>query len=159
MQKYKDYAPTGFDTRGLSADENGITDWLVLPCGRNRDSGLLDESNFTAALELIGGEGEDCQVHRFGHWACGWFELILVRPASKAHEAAAGIVARLENYPVLDEEDYGRRQYDSVVEYWAQCSVGERVELCRRARVNVFASRREDEIPDRVFDRLLEHAN
>src|SRR3990167_284451 len=131
MQKYKDYAPTGFDTRGLNAEVNGISDWLVLPCGRNRDSDLLEESNFNAAVQLIGGEGEDCQVHRFGHWACGWFELILVRPASQAHEAAAGIVARLEDYPILDEDDYGRRQYDSVVEYWAQCSVGERVELCR----------------------------
>lgn len=69
MQKYKDYSPTGFDSRGLNADLYDIGEWFVAPIGRNRDSDLLAESNWDEAFRLLGGESEQVQVHRFGHWA------------------------------------------------------------------------------------------
>jgi len=114
LQTYAEYAPTPHDPRGAFLPEQG--DWLVLPAGRNRDSDLLSESNWAAALEQLGGEGEDVEVHRFGHWACGWLEIILVRPGTDAADTAERIAARLADYPVLDEEDYSRREYESTLE-------------------------------------------
>lgn len=90
--------------------------WLVVPVGRTRDSGTLAESNFEAALGILGGESESCEVHRFGHWGPGWFEIIIVRPdrANEVHD----IESRLEDYPVLDEEDMSRREWDAMLGDW-----------------------------------------
>src|SRR5690349_11232303 len=103
MKPYREFRPTGFDPRGLALDDQ--QDWLVLPCTRNRDSDCLTESNFDAALKQLGGESDDCEVHRFRHWACGWFEIIIVRPGSAAEKEAHEIEAALDDYPVLDEMD------------------------------------------------------
>ena len=111
MQRYKDYAPTGFDSKGLSADEYDIGDFGVL-LGRNRDSGILDESNWNAALRALGGESEDVQVYRFGHWACGWIEILLIRPDTAAWDIATEIESAISAYPVLDEEDLSRREVE-----------------------------------------------
>jgi len=58
MQTYRDFRPTGFDSRGafLDADRQ---DWLVVPVGRNRDSGPLDESNFAAACGEMPADGPE----------------------------------------------------------------------------------------------------
>jgi len=93
-------------------------DWLVLPVSQTRDSGELDQSNFAQALELLGGESETVEVHRFGHWGSGWFEIIIVRPYSKAHPLALIIEERLADYPVLNEEDYSQREFDAASEFW-----------------------------------------
>ena len=71
MQIYANYAPTGFDSAGAFLPDR--QDWFVVPVGRNRDSGPASESNFKAALEMLGGESDDVEVCNFGHWACGWF--------------------------------------------------------------------------------------
>lgn len=76
--------------------------WIVAPVSRNRDSGPLDESNFASALELLGGESESCEVHRFGHWGPGWYEIIIVHP-SRAREID-DLESSLESYPVLNLE-------------------------------------------------------
>jgi len=147
MQTYREFRPTGFDAAGLGADRLGIGEWYVIPAARNRDSGPLEESNFQTALQAVGGEGADVQVHRFGHWACGWFEIVIVRPATAAAERAAELEARLEDYPVLDEEDYSRREYERAAEYWVGMGIRERAEWCARYDVSIFAARR-GEIPD-----------
>ncbi len=64
-------------------------------------------------------EQDDYKVVSFGHWATP-YDLMLVRPGSKAHETAVELADRLENYPVLDEEDFSNRecesQYQSVLD-------------------------------------------
>ena len=113
---YRDFRPTGFDPAGLNGDENGISDYLVVPVGRNRDSGIRQESNFQTALKMLGGESKKVQVHRFGHWGPGWFEIILVDPkATKKVEIAEEIRSKLEDYPLLDEDDYSRREYEDTI--------------------------------------------
>ena len=114
MQRYKEFRPTGFDCKGLALDDR--QEWFVLPCGRNRDSGCLDESNFACALKSLGGESDDVEVHRFGHWACGWFEIIIVRPESAAEKEARDIEAALADYVVLDESDFSEREYEAANE-------------------------------------------
>jgi len=116
LQAYSTYRPTGFDSAGAFLPEQ--SDWLVVPAGQNRDSGELDQSNFAAALALLGGESDTVQVYRFGHWACGWFEIIIVAPNSPAVAIAEDIAARLEDYPVLDESDFSDREWTSYAESW-----------------------------------------
>jgi hypothetical protein len=114
METYNTFRPSGFDPSGLGLQSQ--QDWLVAPVARNRDSGLLDLSNFNAALDMMGGESDNCEVHRFGHWGCGWFEIIIVKPDTPTAAIAEEIEEALENYPVLDEDDWGKREYEAYVE-------------------------------------------
>ncbi|MEI6559695.1 MAG: hypothetical protein WCO00_14930 [Rhodospirillaceae bacterium] len=116
MQKYAEYAPNAVDRPGLSLPDR--QDWLVVPTGRNRDSDLATNSNFDAALKLLGGEGDDVEVHRFRHYMCGWLEIVLVRPETVAASVAEDIESRLERYPLLNEDDVGEREHDAYVENW-----------------------------------------
>lgn len=116
MQKYSEFRPTMCDPSGAFLDDR--QDWLVVPCSRTRDTGPFEESNFDAALKLLGGESETVEVHRFGHWGPGWFEIIIVAPDSEAASKAEDIESSLENYPLLDDEDMSRREYDGFLESW-----------------------------------------
>lgn len=147
MQTYRSFAPTPFDSRGLAADRHDIGEWLVLPCSRNRDSDCLAESNFACALKELGNESDDVQVHRFGHWACGWYELILVRPDTAAASTAEEIEASLADYPVLSDDHYSELEYSEACRNWERMSVSDRVHACQKYRVSVFAARR-DEMPE-----------
>lgn len=119
MKRYHEFKPTGFDAAGLNEDAIGA-DWLVF-LNRNRDSDDLTESNFSIGLARLGGEGDDVRVHRFGHWACGWFEIIVVRPGTDAERAAVDMTASLEDYPILDEEDFTRREDAHAQTIWRDC--------------------------------------
>lgn len=119
MQTYKQYRPTGFDPSGLGLSDR--QDWLVLPCGRNRDSDCLAESNFASALASLGGESEMVEVHRFGHWACGWFEIILIKPGTDAATEAERIEAALSDYPILDDSDFSEREHEAAQQAWRDC--------------------------------------
>lgn len=89
-----------------------------------RDSGPLEKSNFKAALEMLGGEDRDGAdedndyygdviVEHWTHWGPGWVEQILVHyKAKKKLEILKDIKDRIENYPVLDEEDYSQMETD-----------------------------------------------
>lgn len=119
MQKYSEYQPTGFDSKGLNLDDQ--QNWLVVPVGQNRDSGDLDLSNFQTALDMLGDESETVEVHRFNHWACGWLEIIIVQPDSEAQAKAQEIEDSLESYSILDETDYSKREYESAIEIIQTC--------------------------------------
>lgn len=117
MQTYAEFTPTGFDRAGAFLPES-MQSYLVLPCSINRDSDCLAQSNFATALQLLGGESDMVQVHRFGHWACGWYEIILVNPFCEAAAIAQSIEDRLANYPVLDEDDMSAREYEAYSDAW-----------------------------------------
>jgi len=115
MPRYRDWSPTCLDPVGLNAD-SGLGDFFVFPVSRTRDSDLLTESNFDAALKALGGESKSVQVHRFGHWGPGWFEIILISPrATKKLAIAEELICSLSDYPVLDEEDNSRREYEDTI--------------------------------------------
>lgn len=114
MIRFKDWAPTGFDPKGEGSE--GQEDWLVLPMARTRDTGPFEESNFEAALKILGGESDTVQVHRFGHWGPGWIEIIVVHPSRE--KDAEEIISSIENYPALDEEDLTAREYEDFQENW-----------------------------------------
>lgn len=148
LRPYADWAPTSFDRSGAFLPDR--QHWLVMPVSQTRDSDTLSESNFAAALTALGGESDTVEVHRFGHWGPGWVEIIIMDPADAARVAVAEeLVGRLENYPVLNEDDWSRREYDRAYEWWMACGRRERIRVCAKYRVSIFAARR-DEIPEDV---------
>ena len=115
--------------------------------GQSRDSDALERSNFICGLEALGGESDSVQVHRFGHWAVGWIEEIMIDPADKiAVTKADEILCALENYPVVNEEHFCALENEEAESYWEQMGIAERVELCQRFGISVFAARH-DYIP------------
>jgi hypothetical protein len=131
MKPYKDWSPTYNDTKGLGCDDR--QDWLVLGVMRTRDSGPLDESNFASALKSLGGESDTIEVHRFGHWGPGWFEIILLHPSRERD--GDEIEGALADYPVLDDSDHSEREQEAANETWRHCySTAARIEYIRKHR-------------------------
>jgi hypothetical protein len=108
MQTYNNFAPSGFDPKGLGLEDR--QDWLVAPCAVNRDSDILSEVNWEVQEREISAAGEDFEIHRFGHWACGWFEIMIVKPNSDCANVAEELEECLENYPILDENEFCDRE-------------------------------------------------
>jgi type II secretory pathway component PulJ len=102
--QYKDYAPTTFDACGLPDRQ----DWYVAPCSTNRDAEPLQRSNWRVQQTMLA--HLETEIHRFGHWACGWVEVLLVAPSDAAKADLAKIADSLADYPVLSEDANERRR-------------------------------------------------
>lgn len=99
--------------------------------GQSRDSDTLELCNFKVALERLGGESScDCEtkecscaviVARAGHWACGWVEPILVHEsATDKLEILESLKEDMENYPVLDDDEFSQMECDEQNETFDQ---------------------------------------
>lgn len=117
MQKFSEFQPTTFDCKGLGSD--GQENWLVLPCSQTRDSECVDRSNFETAVSMLGGESDSVQVHHFGHWGPGWFEIIVIDPNDATTlKIAENIESSLADYPVLDEQDLSEKEIENENQCW-----------------------------------------
>lgn len=114
MQTYSEFRPTGHDSH-INFDDDRES-WFVVPVGRNRDSEVLPRANFQAALDMLGGESEQVEIHRFGHWGNGWFELLLIHPSLE--EKGDEIEAALANYPVLNSSLYSEMEEEERQQDW-----------------------------------------
>jgi hypothetical protein len=151
LPAYREFRPTSFDIRGLGCDDQ--QHWKVLPVGRNRDSGILAESNFETAVSMLPEDGHE--VHSFNHWGCGWFEIILIDPDNcEAMRIAGEITSAIEVYPVLDEEDYSRREWEAAQEAWEYMALRDRIETATDAGLSMFAARRDD-VPSECIEALV----
>lgn len=107
-------------TRELSRPEH----WAIVYTN-HRDSGLLDQSNAAAikkALEpFMQGDDPDVLAEHHRHWAVGWIDGVSIRVfrrgrITKAFKTYHELVERLTDYPVLNDEDYSRREYEATLE-------------------------------------------
>ena len=113
MEQYSKFRPTGFDAAGLALDDR--QDWMVLEVSKARGSGPRALSNFDAtikSLEDVDPNGNDHEEHSFGHWAYGYLDIIIVRPGSECEAVGEDIEAALADYPILDDEDVSRREWE-----------------------------------------------
>ncbi len=91
------------------------------------------------------------EVHRFGHWGPGWFEIILIHPDHA--KAVAEWEGALSEYPVASETDFSKLEYEEACAAWQQASIRERVELLQRAHyggrltVALLMQARRDDMP------------
>lgn len=91
--------------------------------GRHRDSDILEVSNFEVIeADLTKRFPDDVETASFGHFAVGWVEELLVRVLDKhgkitpAGKAAVDWGLKLESYPVADEDDFSRREFEAEEE-------------------------------------------
>lgn len=98
--------------------------WAVVYT-HNRDSGLLARSNagvITEKLEpFTEGDDPDVVPESHGHFAVGYLDGFSVRvfrggEITEAFQVYHALRERLDNYPVLDEEDYARRESEATLE-------------------------------------------
>jgi hypothetical protein len=113
--------------------ELDLSVWGFAPIGKHRDSDLIDESNFDGVLaELRRVSGKSVQVMHANHWACGWYDYIMVRvTATKTMNRLLELINQLADYPVLDEDDLSRREYEcacNAYDAWARYDVSKLVE-------------------------------
>lgn len=105
-------------------------DWAIIYT-HNRDSGLLDMSNADAiakALEpFTAGDDPDVVFESHSHWAVGHVDGFSIRvhregEITDAFKTYHDLAERMDGYPVLDESDYGEREYLATVENIAEAA-------------------------------------
>ena len=132
----------GLDSYGNFIGDMEDQKHFYMVAGQSRDSSTLERSNFECFLSELGGESDTVQVHRFGHWAVGWIEEILIDPTdTTAVDKARSILAALDNYPVVNEDHFSELQWNEAADFWQSLPVGERVELCQKEGISIFEAR------------------
>jgi hypothetical protein len=158
MRTFKEYREQ--PNFGCIADHD-IDDWLIAPFDRHRDSGTLDRSNFECGVKALKEAepdlGDDYRVMRFGHWAVGWVEIVIVRPGSKCAEVAAGIASGLEDYPVLDDDHFSNIEEEEYLDGWTQGGADEfRRELRKAFELSAPAAELLDSTGDEILMEFYE---
>lgn len=141
--------PTGFDS---AANYSGtdLSAFYQAPVALTRDADTLATSNWEVITESIldCATSENTEILRMGHWACGWYEILVIDASdSEALECADRWACSMADYPVASEEHWSELQWNTATEYWERMSLRDRMEACERYDVSVFAARR-DEIPE-----------
>lgn len=99
--RYSEFRPTQFDHH---IDLDDRENWLVLPASINRDTeDPVTLSNWRVAIAELENESVKHEIHRFGHWGHGWFEIIIVHPEHSTF--VENMESALADYAVLDEDD------------------------------------------------------
>lgn len=94
--------------------------WTIIS-PEHRDSTLIDKSNSEAIQAALGADefSDDVIIGSATHWAVGWVTHICIRVydaagnITPAFRELVDIQLRLQEYPVLDDEDYSRREYEA----------------------------------------------
>lgn len=140
MIKYSKFQPTQFDQKGLGLDDQ--QDWLVCPCSTNRDADLLTRANWESQIEVLRKfDSDDWEIHRFGHWGPGWFEIVIVKPDTDAAKEMQNIENGLADYPLIDDCKYSELEYEERCEVWSNASSQERKKWLRDSGLDPRKSR------------------
>lgn len=107
--------------------ESEISDpdnWAIIYT-HNRDSGLLDQSNAEQIAEALtpftNGDDPGVVMESHNHWAVGHVDGFSIRvfrdgQITDAFRTYHELAEQLDGYPILDEEDYSRREYEATLE-------------------------------------------
>lgn len=136
--------------------------------GVHRESDTLTRSNWRSIIRALGFAAEsdvpnfdpresddlggpNVIITRAGHPLVGWVDTLRIRTDAPDHllRTADEILAGLEDYPIVDEDDFSTLEYDEAATYWERCSVAERVDILQRhagstgeTPSSIFAARR-----------------
>ncbi len=138
MERLADTLKQGNGIDSLTNYVGDIPDkcWLIV-LSQNRDSDTLIRSNWETALQDLGGESKNVQIFRFGHWGCGWYEVLCVRENTDKATIGENIQNSLEDYPALDENHYYDMETTEAIDVWENCyTTKERIEYIRNNQDN-----------------------
>lgn len=92
----------------------------------SRDAGLLEHSNEAAINQQLArfaeGDDSDLVFERHSHWAVGHVDGFSIRvyrgdgSITPAFREFCRIKERLDDYPILDEQDYSEREYEATLD-------------------------------------------
>jgi len=106
--------------RDLDAPDN----WSIIYT-HNRDSGLLTMSNADAIAEAMeaftDGDDPDVVMESHNHWTVGHVDGFSIRvyrdgEITGAFKTYHDLMEQMDGYPILDEEDYSRREHEATLE-------------------------------------------
>lgn len=124
--KYSEFRPTQFDQH---IDLDDRENWLVLPVAINRDTeDPIPLSNWRVAISELKQENIKHEIHRFGHWGPGWFEIIIVHPKHAAFVDDDDMESALA--------DFGPKYHGTVNTQTKNMIAKRRMEVNRTARIN-----------------------
>ena len=99
-------------------------DWAIVYT-HNRDSCLLDLSNADSIAGVMEpyteSDDPDVVMESHSHWAVGHVDGFSIRvyrdgEITEAFRIYHGLAEQLSDYPILDEEDYGRREHEATLD-------------------------------------------
>lgn len=99
-------------------------DWCIVYT-HHRDSGLLDQSNASvidkALQPFVDADEPDAVAERHHHWAVGWIDGYSIRvfrsgEVTEAFRTYHNLAEQIDQYPILDEEDFSRREHVATLE-------------------------------------------
>jgi hypothetical protein len=108
--------------------------WLVVAT-KHRDSDCLTRSNFRCMVAALAGKEnkhagakgstalcDTVAIEEASHWAVGWIQYLVIDPADiEKVKQAEQLLAKLEDYPVLNEEDWSELETEEANEVWKNC--------------------------------------
>ena len=96
--------------------------WAIIYT-HHRDSGLIDQSNASVIEEELRPfvEADGLVIESHFHWAVGHIDGFSIRvyrdgKITEAFRKYHELEVRMDNYPILDEDDYSDREYEATVE-------------------------------------------
>ena len=111
-------------------DIEDADDWCII-YNQHRDSGLIDESNAQVIqrelTKFTESDDPDVVPERHDHYLVGWLEGFSIRvfrngEVTPAFTQYMELQNALEDYALLDDEDYSRREYEATIENIADCA-------------------------------------
>jgi hypothetical protein len=131
---YSEFAPTGFDRHINIDDDDGDSreDWIVAPVGIDRDTACaITLSNWQCCIDDLESSDIEYEIHRFGHWANGWFEILLIKPTERGAAWIYDTERAIADYPILDEMKLSELEHDhesEAFDNWAESELNGAIE-------------------------------
>lgn len=126
-------SPTGFDSAENFAGTLPDEGWGFL-LSRTPNADTVTESNWRIALAELGGESDDVEITRQGHWLVGWIEYIGVREGTEKYDLAVELRNSLADYPLLDDEDHSELELEEATRFWESWRTVDRIRYIRNNR-------------------------
>jgi hypothetical protein len=112
--KYSEFKPTGFDNHIQIEDREN---WHIMPISINRDTECcVTLSNWQVCQDMMNKANIEYELHNFGHWACGWFEILIVHPDSQ--DFVEEIENLLSQYPILNDDHHSNMEIEKDDQAW-----------------------------------------
>ena len=135
IEKYAKQATTKPEDFGYWGSDDMFDTWGFTNIDQNRDSDPLEKANFKYITEdLMGSFPEDYRIESYNHWAVGSVDRLVCRIYEEDRKTIAlpFVLAmewldKLDDYPVADEDTYGKMIDDDNVdsiEFWNTISPG-----------------------------------